>query len=416
MPALKPFDGYLVAPEHADEVVTPAYDAMLPAARRAFAEKYPGNYVNVMRTLDEHADDEVNKPTLDDILQHNKRQLNALFEKGAFTRIATPSYFLYQLSIDDHVQVGLIADIPINDYAVGRLRKHEHTQTEKENLLTHYNEIVGVTSNPVCVAYTATETILDAVADAMLEPPYLKIRVWDDVEQTVWQITNPETCKTLEREFNHIDITYLTDGHHRCASGLRFSENARSRGKHDADASHNYLLVAMFPAHQLRVFSYFRCVRDLNGLEPAELVGAIDRAGFDIHAMNSGTDTLLPTKARDVTMLIDNIAYRIKIPDHLIPQDDPAGRLDVSIIQDQILTPILGIGDARSDSRLSYMPGSEGISGLQQRCTDGWRVGFACFNTTVQEIMDVADAGKVMPPKSTWFDPKLRAGLFLRYC
>ena len=414
MPVISKFSGYVVKPEHALSVVTPAYDAMLPSERRAFAEKYPGNYVNVMRTLEEFTD---SGPTLEEILDHNRDHFNQLLMNGVFARTHAPAFYLYRLQVGGHEQTGLIADIPVSDYAEGRLKKHEDTQIEKENMLTKYQESVGVTSSPVCVAYGDRDDIAEAKAKAMSEAPILSFSAWDDVVQTVWKVTDPEIEQQLQRGFESIEYTYLTDGHHRCASGVRFAKIAERRNEASEGSNSNHLLVALFPESQLRIYSYFRCVRDLNGMEVAEFINAVEAAGIRVEQSEAeNVDDLLPKEARVVAMVVDETAYRLHIPQNLVPQDDPAGSLDVSILQERVLSSVLGIRDARSDRRLSYIPGVEGMKGLIDRCKSGWRVGFACVDTAIHEVIDVADAGQVMPPKSTWFDPKLRAGIFVRYC
>ncbi len=414
MPIISKFDGYLVKPEHVQSVVTPAYDAMLPSERREFAGKFPDNYVNVMRTLEEFPD---SPPTLNEILDHNKFHFNQLMANGVFEKNPSPSYFLYRLQAGSHEQTGLIADIPVSDYVEGKLKKHEDTQVEKENMLTRYQESVGITSSPICVAYTDTVEISEAKRKVMSETPILDFSAWDDVVQTIWRVNDPEVEAQLQRSFEDIEYTYLTDGHHRCASGVRFAEIARQRKTSVEGSKADQMFVALFPKSQLRIFSYFRCVRDLNGLEISEFISAIESTGIRIESRDlKDLSHLLPKKAREVTMVVDQQAYSMHIPQEMVPEDDPAGSLDVSVLQERVLSPILGIRDARSDQRLSYAPGVEGITGLIERCKTGWRVGFACVDTAIQEVIDVADAGQVMPPKSTWFDPKLRAGIFVRYC
>ena len=406
MPHIKKFEGFLVDSDQVGEVVTPAYDAMTPAERRGFAESHPGNYVNVMRTLEEFDE---SGPTLEEILEFNQTNLNTLLNNGAFVRTADPAYYLYRLRSGTHEQTGVVADIPVEDYTSGRLKKHEDTQLEKENMLTHYQQTVGVTSSPICVGYPDRDDINEAVDKAVQSPPYLKFSAWDDVEQTIWRISDPEIASQLEFGFGQIETTYLTDGHHRCASGARIASQPSSAGRG--------LLVSLFPESQLRIFSYFRCVRDLGELSLSDLIHSIRDAGIEIERISADDgDSLLPDRARCITMIADENAYRLQVPESMVPSNDPVGSLDVSILQDRILSPILGIHDARTDSRLSYTPGVEGVSGLMARCREGWRLGFACVDTTMQEVMDVADARLVMPPKSTWFDPKLRGGIFLRYC
>ncbi len=415
MPQIGKFNGLLVNPERAGEVVTPAYDAMTPIERRQFAQRYPGNYVNVMRSLEEFEHD---APTLEEILQHNQSTLNKLLKVGAFVKTRTPAYYLYQLRSGNHEQTGVIANIPVEDYTTGRLKKHEDTQLEKENMLTRYQLSVGVTSSPICIAYTDQVAIDDAVEQTKSNSPYLELTAWDDVEQTVWSVNDAEVSAELEHSFAQIEYTYLTDGHHRCASGARFAQMVRENGQTcHASSAGSQLLVALFPQSQLRIYSYFRCVRDLGGLSVNQLINAIENAGINVRQLTSEQpNALLPERARNITMIVDDQAFNLEIPSTLVPSNDPVRSLDVSILQERILSEVLGIHDARSDSRLNYAPGVEGISGLVERCKQGWRLGFACVDTTMQEVMDVADAKRVMPPKSTWFDPKLRAGLFLQYC
>ncbi len=416
MPRIAKFEGFLVNPERIDDVVTPSYDAMTPAERREFAENHPDSYVNVMRTLEEFDD---SGPTLAEILEHNQRHLQKLLKSGAFLETQNPSYYLYELHSGSHRQTGVIANIPVDEYVSGRLKKHEDTQLEKENMLTHYQRTVGVTSSPICVAYSDREDIDDAVRRAKLNPPCLEFSRWDDVKQTIWRVENAEIATQLEQGFSQITHTYLTDGHHRCAAGARIAQsvgNSQSAQSMPSNGS-KQLFVALFPASQLRIFSYFRCVRDLGDFSVSELLDAIRGAGFGVQEIKTEiNDRLLPDRVRRITMIVDDRIFQLQVPDSMVPAHDPVGSLDVSILQEKILSNVLGIRNARADGRLSYAPGSEGISGLMERCKQGWRLGFACVDTTMQEMMDVADAGCVMPPKSTWFDPKLRAGIFLRYC
>ncbi|MXW47332.1 MAG: DUF1015 domain-containing protein [Gammaproteobacteria bacterium] len=414
MPQIKKFDGLLVNPEKIDQVVTPSYDAMTPTERRTFAEQNPGNYVNVMRTLEEF---DGNGPTLEEILNHNQTHLNKLLDRGAFIRTEIPAYFLYQLRLGSHEQTGVIATIPVEEYTSGRLKKHEDTQLNKENMLTHYQQTVGVTSSPICVGYPDQEEIDDAVARAKLASPCLEFSAWDNVEQSIWRIDDADISAQLEQGFNQIVYTYLTDGHHRCAAGARIAQSAKNQNSDAADSNSRRLFVALFPESQLRIFSYFRCVRDLGGLSVDEMLNGIRSTGIDVQELNAGRDNgLLPSQARHITMTVDDRIFELQIPESMVPSDDPVRSLDVSILQEHVLSGVLNIHDARSDSRLSYVPGSDGISGLMDRCSQGWRLGFACVDTTMQEVMDVADAGCVMPPKSTWFDPKLRSGIFLQFC
>jgi len=414
MPTVLPFRGYLVVPERVHDVVAPAYDALTPAQRHRYAEDHPDNYVNAMRSLEEYPESE--RPSLPDLLARNKRNLDSLLNQGAFKDTEVPCLFVYRLSIEDHEQVGVVGEIPVDEYDRGVIKRHEHTQTNREDHLARYNDVVGASSSPVCLTYTH-HTRVDAIVDkAMRGSPVIDFVAEDGVAQSIWRIDDTETLSQLRQCFGEVGDAYLTDGHHRAAAASTFARQRREQdgGDYTGEEAYNYLLVVLFPDDQMRILAYNRYVRDLNGLSVDSFVKALSDV-FTVERLGPlPAEEAEPSRPREFSMLLSGQWYRLKVDPETVPADDPVGSLDVTILHDRILKPILGIVDVRCDERCEPVAGAVGMEGLVDRCREGDGVAFACHPMSIRELMAVADANLVMPPKSTWFDPKVRSGLFLR--
>lgn len=410
MSRIRAFDGYLVRPECLEKVVSPAYDSLSPDARHAFGESHPHNYINAMRSRDEYPASQ--RPSLDKILKINAANLRRLIDEGDFEPVAQPSLFIYRLAIEGHQQTALVCEIPIDDYHNRRVLKHEHTRSDKEDALAEYLDVVGASSSPVCLAYSGNKTIDKLVDTVTGSPPLFEFSAYDDVAQTLWQISDNSLIRQFSSLFSRVDKTYLTDGHHRFAAGSRFARIRRTRNpNYSPEENFNYVLVALFPSEQLRILAFNRCVRDLNGMTENNFLARLSES-FLIDATDSAG--AVPSNRLEFGMHLGNKWYKLTPGPSFVLENDPVKALDVSILQDQILAPILGIHDMRSDERLDYVSGDLGMRGLEQRHEDGWAVAFACHPTSIEELMQVADSSEVMPPKSTYFDPKMRSGIFLR--
>ncbi|MBT6071466.1 MAG: DUF1015 domain-containing protein, partial [Proteobacteria bacterium] len=332
-----------------------------------------------------------------------------LHDSGAFTLCKKEGVFVYQVEIDGHTQTGIVAEIPIKEYGTGVVRKHEETRKEHELRLVSYLNDVGASSSPVCLAYKSRVEINSVVDKVFLDDPLLDFDLPDGLRQKLWQITDADTLAQLREGFSNVAATYLTDGHHRAASTLRYAADCHAKGK--GDGPWDYLLVVMFPAEQLRVLPFNRCVRDLGSITEDQLLDQI-KTHFLLEPVPA-KESSLPQRRGEFLMLVDDHAYQLTRRTDS-ESSSPVKSLDVSFLQDYLLAPILGIQDARGDPRLDYVTGDSGLAGLIQRSQQGWRLGFACYPTSMEELMAVADAGEVMPPKSTCFDPKPRSGLFLK--
>lgn len=415
MPRIKPFDGYLVNSARAKQVVSPAYDSVSPAQRRRFAEANPQNFLNTMRLLEDFPADA--QPTQAQLLLSNKNNLAKLLDDGSYQKLARPCLFIYQLANGERVQTGVVCEVGIEEYEKGLLRKHENTRHDKEDLLTHYQKVVGVSSSPICLAYSQSQAIDDCVAQLMEKSADLEF-ISDDgsqqqaVKQRVWSIDEPREQQKLHDLFSKIEVTYLTDGHHRAASGYRYAEIMREQHSNNGDEPYNQLLVALFPDNQLNLLPFHRCVKDLNGLNETQIVEALGKC-FTVKKLNTQT-TFAAAKHGEFGMYINDNWYLLNVMPEHIEQTDPINSLDVTLLQNLILEPIFGITDIRGDERLDYIAGVSGDEGIKQKCKEGWKVVFACYATSIEQLMTVADADLLMPPKSTYFDPKPRSGIFVR--
>lgn len=411
MLTLRPFRGYLVAPERVRDVVAPAYDALTPGQRYLFARSHPDNYVNVIRSLYDFP--ECERPTLDEVLESNKRKLEELLAQGVFREMASPCLFVYRLKTGDHEQVGLVGEIPVDEYDRGVIKKHEHTHTTREDHLVRYNDVVGAASSPVCLAYPHQPEVDAIVRHCMEGTPVIDFVARDGVAQTIWCIDDSGVQERLLRCFAGIGEAYLTDGHHRAAAASRFAQLRRQHNPHHTgQEAYNYLLAVLFPDDQMRILAYNRYVKDLNGLTPGELLDALSR-DFTVTSLGAvPAGRAEPLKPREFSMLLEGQWYRLDIEPDMVPEDDPVASLDITILHDRILAPILGVVDLRCNARCESIAGVLGMEGLVEHCAAGG-VAFACYPMSIEELMAVADADRVMPPKSTWFDPKAHPGLFL---
>ena len=405
MTQIHTFKPYVVCSARAERVVAPAYDSMAPAERAAYAKANPPNFIKTMRTPEDYVESE--NPSLEMVLDHNLNAVQKMLEDSTFELQPQEALYIYRLHTGDHFQTAVIAEVPVTEYQQGRIHKHEHTRSEHENRLTQYLQHVGVSSSPICLAYQDDARIDKTVEIITQDKPLLDFFMEDGVRQTIWKVVETEQIDILRTQFLSVEVAYLTDGHHRMAASVRHAANRSSSGPWD-----NFL-AALFPATQLRILSFNRCVRDLNGLSVERLIDGL-ALNFTVDRISDDRKTMLPSKPGEFTLLVENQLFRLQVRPARVPNDS-VGSLDVSLLQNLFLEPVLGIEDDRSDPRLDFVTGDRGLNGLRQRAEEGWQAGIACYPTSMTDLMSIADQGLVMPPKSTCFDPKARSGIFLRF-
>ena len=386
-------------------MVAPAYDSMAPAERAAYAKANPPNFIKTMRTPEDYVESE--NPSLEMVLDHNLNAVQKMLEDSTFELQPQEALYIYRLHAGDHFQTAVIAEVPVTEYQQGRIHKHEHTRSEHENRLTQYLQHVGVSSSPICLAYQDDARIDKTVEIITQDKPLLDFSLEDGVRQTIWKVVETEQIDILRTQFLSVEVAYLSDGHHRMAASVRHAANRSSSGPWD-----NFL-AALFPATQMRILSFNRCVRDLNGLSVEQLIDGL-ALNFTVDRISDDRKPMLPSKPGEFTLLVEDQLFRLQVRPARVPNDS-VGSLDVSLLQNLFLEPVLGIEDDRSDPRLDFVTGDRGLNGLRQRAEEGWQAGIACYPTSMTDLMSIADQGLVMPPKSTCFDPKARSGIFLRF-
>ena len=324
---------------------------------------------------------------------------------GALIRESEPCLYLYEQRMGEHTQCGLAAVCHISDYENDLIKKHEKTRRDKEDDRTRLINTLSADTGPVFLTYR-DEASIDALArDARKEAPLYDFTAPDGIGHTVWRIPGGEA---FIREFERVPVSYVADGHHRTASAVRVGRERREANPHHTGGEdYNWFLAVLFPASQLRILPYNRCVHDLNGKSAGEFLETV-RSLFSV------TENASPSPERSgfVSMYLDGKWYGLGWRED--PDADPVSRLDVSVLQDRLLGPVLGIDDPRTSQRIDFVGGIRGTGELRERVDSGRAaVAFSMAPTTVAQLMDIADANQIMPPKSTWFEPKLRSGLFI---
>ena len=404
MPLIVPFAGLRPVPEHAADVVAPPYDVLNTAEARERARDRPWSFLHISKPeidLPEGTD-----PHDDAVYAKGAGNLAKMIDAGILIREDRPVYYLYRLIMGDHEQVGLVAAASVDDYLSNRIRKHEYTRPDKETDRVRQIDALNAQTGPVFLTYRH-DPAMDALARRiMAETPLYDLTADDGVRHTFWVIADPQDIETITRTFDAMPNLYIADGHHRSAAAARVAEQRRAAGKGGGAA--DYFLAVLFPDNQMQILDYNRVVRDLNGLSPKAFLDAL----ADAFIVTPSDTPVRPARAGEFGMYLDGQWYRLSIRPERIPADDPVRLLDVSLLQDNLIAPILGITDPRRDDRIDFVGGIRGLGELEKRVDSGeMQVAFSLYPTSMTDLMAVADAEQVMPPKSTWFEPKLADGL-----
>ena len=407
MPLVKAFAGLRPVAARAADVVAPPYDVVSEAEARALAEGRPYSFLHVSRP-------EIDLPPGTDpyapaVYAKAAANLAAMVGEEVLARDPGPCFHVYRLTMGTHVQIGLVGAASVAAYDAGRIKKHELTRPVKEDDRVRQIEALNAQTGPVFLVYRSDAAIDGDLAAAAAAAPEVDVTARDGVRHEVWTIRDAGTVERLTAAFDGLPALYVADGHHRSAAAARVCAARRAANPaHTGEESYNYFLAVIFPHDQMQILDYNRLVKDLNGHDPAAFLTAVGGA-FTVEPV---AGRLRPGREGEFGMYLDGQWYRLVIDRTRVPAGDPVARLDVSLLQDNLLAPVLGIGDPRRDERIDFVGGIRGLGELEQRVDGGqWRVAFALFPTGMEALMAVADAGEVMPPKSTWFEPKLADGL-----
>ncbi len=346
----------------------------------------------------------------DDVYCLAGKNLWEAVERGDFIRDETPFYYLYELTMGSRVQTGIVACVSIEDYLNNTVKKHENTRKAKEQDRIRHVEACKAQTGPVFLAYRKNKTISRIVDSVKLTDPIYDFTADDHVKQRVWIISQETDIKCITDTFEYIDSIYIADGHNRAAAAVAVGQKLKEANPdHDGTEEYNYVLSVLFPDEDLYIMEYNRILKELNGLTPAEFLKRVSSV-FHVTAVTS--EEKYPQKKGTFTMYLDGRWYECVLKPKDVSVDSVKG-LDVSYLQELILDPILGITDPRTDPRIDFVGGIRGMEELERRCKEDCIAAFALYPPTIQEMFAVADEGKLMPPKSTWFEPKLQSGIFI---
>ncbi len=412
MSVLRPFQAVRPTAELAYKVAALPYDVMNSQEARRMAEGNPYSFLHV-----DKAEIDLD-PTIDlyDTRVYDKARdnLQQMIADGVFIREDTPCLYIYKQVMNGRSQVGIVGCTAVDDYCNNIIKKHELTRADKEQDRINHVDYCDANTGPIFLTYRAKETINGLVEQVVTAKAPVYDFVSDDgIGHTVWVVDDPEVVAAICAEFAKVDYLYIADGHHRSASAVKVGMMRReAKPDYDGSEEFNYFLSVIFPDSQLYIMDYNRIVKDLNGHTKAQFLALVGEK-FAVSAY-AGDGALKPQKKHTYGMYLDGKWYLLEAKDGTYDAQDPVARLDVSILQNNLLHPILGIGDPRTDKRIDFVGGIRGLEALSDRVNDGsMAVAFSMYPTTMDDLMDIADAGATMPPKSTWFEPKLRSGLFI---
>ena len=410
MPKVTPFQGIRPTPSLASHIAALPYDVYSRKEACEEVKKEPLSFLKIDRAETQFSDD---ISTYDPkVYQKACELLKEEIENGHFIKDETPCYYIYELIMDGRSQTGIVACSDIDDYLSGIIKKHENTREEKEIDRINHVDITNAHTGPIFLAYRSRSEINRIVESCKETLPVLyDFTSKDNITHKAWCISDDATIKELENLFAQIPCTYIADGHHRCASAVKVGLKRRAEHPdYTGDEEFNRFLSVLFPDDQLSILPYNRVVKDLNGYSEEDFMKAVEAAGFHISCMKK--EPVSPKEKGSFGMFLNGNWYLLKADESLL-SSDPVEGLDVSVLQNHLLAPILGIGDPRIDKRIDFVGGIRGLAELEKRVSEDMKIAFSMYPTSIDELLEVAEAGLLMPPKSTWFEPKLRSGLFI---
>ena len=409
MAVLRPFKAIRPIPEKADKVGALPYDVMNSDEAAEMVKGNPYSFLHV-----DKAEIDLPKDTYiydEKVYEKAKENLEKLITDGVLMQYSKPMLYIYRQIMNGRAQTGLVGCTAVDDYINNVIKKHEFTRSDKEADRIHHVDTCNANTGPIFLTHRENETVSEIIKSwtNSHEPVYDFVSE-DGVGQTVWVIDDDSTVQTLVAEYAKIPYLYIADGHHRCASAVKVGEKRRANGEYDKNAEFNFFLSVIFPCNELKIMDYNRVIADLNGFTKDEFIAKISEK-FTVEKV--GKEPYAPKLRHTFGMFLDDEWYCLSAKQEYVNESDPVECLDVSILQNNLISPVLGINDPRTDKRIDFVGGIRGLSELERRVNEGMRVAFSMYPTSLSELMNIADAGKVMPPKSTWFEPKLLSGLFI---
>lgn len=407
MAVIRPFECVRPAEKVADRVAALPYDVYDSKEARAEVEREPLSFLKIDRAetqFDESVDmysEQVYKKAHDMLME--------AIDDGTFITDKDKAYYVYELTMDGRTQTGIVACASIDDYLNNVIKKHENTRADKELDRINHVDTCSAQTGPIFLAYRANAVISTEVAKAKQEKPVYSFTAVDGIRHQVWKISSKESVEAIENAFAGINQIYIADGHHRAASAVKVGLRRREANPgYTGNEEFNYFLSVLFPDEELMIMPYNRVVKDLNGLSEEEFMAKIK----DKFTVSESSTQVAPSKKGEFGMYLGKKWYTLTAKEEIL-SSDPVDGLDVAVLQNNVFEPLLGIHDPKTDKRIDFVGGIRGLGELERRCSEDCVLAFSMYATSIGELFAVADAGLLMPPKSTWFEPKLRSGLFI---
>ena len=408
MAIIRPFQAYRPAPGMEERIAALPYDVYNRAEACAVVKENPESFLAIDRAETQFGDEvDTYAP---EVYEKARQMLSERIADGRFIQEEKPCYYLYEQTMDGRSQTGIVACASIDEYCSNVIKKHENTRADKEQDRINHVDICNMQTGPIFLAYRANEELRGIVAAAKKQTAIYDFVSEDGIGHRVWVIGSDAEITAIQEAFAKIPSVYIADGHHRCASAAKVGLKRREANPgYTGEEEFNYFLSVLFPDEELHILDYNRVVKDLNGLSTGEFLEKVSE-GFVVEKI--GTEAYKPERKGCFGMYLEDEWYRLTAKEALLSEDAVKG-LDVSVLQDNLLAPILGIQDPKSDKRIDFVGGIRGLAELEKRVHTDMKVAFSMYPTSIEELFAVADAERLMPPKSTWFEPKLRSGLFL---
>ncbi len=410
MSKVRPFKAIRPEAKYASDVVSLPYDVMNRKEAAEMASGNPYSFLHICRA-------EIDMPEQENVYDSSvyekaKSNIEKYLEEGVFIREEKPALYIYREIMDGRVQTGIVGCVSVDEYKSNTIKKHEFTRVEKEIDRINHFDVCDANTEPVFLTYrddSRIRTILDKFTRD--NAPVYDVTAADGIKHILWVMDDETLIEEMTSIFDEIPALYIADGHHRSASACKVGEKRREENPdYTGDEEFNFFMAAIFPDSDLKIFDYNRVVKDLNGNSSQEFMEKIEKAGFALEDM--GEEPYYPERKHVFSMYLDGRWYRLTASDDIVP-DHITDSLDVAVLQNSLLEPVLGIEDPRTDKRIDFVGGIRGLGELKKRADSDMKVAFAVHPVSMDDLLAVADNDMVMPPKSTWFEPKLGSGLFM---
>ncbi len=410
MALIKPFKGLRPAKDLAEKVASPPYDVLNSAEARELAKNNNYSFLHINKPEIDLPED--TDPYSEDVYAKGRENLDNFIKSGILKKDPQPCFYVYRQIMGNHSQIGLVAGASVDEYQKDLIKKHELTRAAKEEDRIKHVNYLNAQTGPVFLTYKADPEIDGLINNIVTREPENDFTADDGIRHTLWVVDKDNEIKQLQYLFAKQDCLYVADGHHRSAAAARVKDMRQTDNPdHTGDEEYNFFLTVIFPDNQMHIMDYNRVVTDLNNFSGEEFLAKVSQK-FDLEKL--GEKANKPGEKHTFVMYLNKTWYLLKAKSGIFDPEDPVDRLDVSILMNNLLAPILGIGDPRKDSRIDFVGGIRGLEELKKRVDNGeMEVAFGLYPTSIEDLMAIADAGATMPPKSTWFEPKLRSGLVI---